>query len=299
MEKAIVALILLALVISNAHALLTYVDVQEYIPTEFRFVPKPEKPTPTEKPTAAPTAKPTAKPTVRPTSKPIVLPSPTKGATPYPTAIATEYPTQRPTEIPTARPTLEPTATPTPWPRITPTPEPDLPKTPTGGYLGHLHCSRYMTDQECEDLKEYFKYYARYNFPSSCEGKFSPEYWEVVLYWQIYYESTFNRHASPGTSSSKGLAQFTDGTAQEYHLYDRFNDRENVRAQSEYMRDIANKPWIQCKVGLTLSGFHMGPYGSAIRRGEISREGGQNSAYEYAIVRIMPKVEQTTGITGI
>ena len=72
-------------------------------------------------------------------------------------------------------------------------------------YLENLHCTKAVTNSECESIKDSIRSYSSHNFPRTCEGKITKEDWATVLYWQLYFESKFNKYGSPGTSSAKGI----------------------------------------------------------------------------------------------
>lgn len=58
------------------------------------------------------------------------------------------------------------------------------------------------------------------------------------IFTAISRESAFNPNAKAKGSSAAGLGQFTDSTAKQYHLTDKFNPFESIRATGEYLGDL-------------------------------------------------------------
>ncbi|MBI5224545.1 transglycosylase SLT domain-containing protein [Candidatus Micrarchaeota archaeon] len=165
-------------------------------------------------------------------------------------------------------------------------------------YLADLRCTNYVSRQECENIKDYIRAFANTNFPRSCEGKITRDYLSAVYYWQIYAESSFNRNGYESNGKSYGLAQFIQETANAYKLYDRFDDRENIRAQSEYMKDILNMQHVKCNLPLGIAAYNTGPYNKVIKQGTIPNvirlPSGDEARPGSYVRRIFTNVESTT-----
>ncbi|MEK6953366.1 MAG: lytic transglycosylase domain-containing protein [Candidatus Micrarchaeota archaeon] len=252
----VLALILFFQIASAAYT--SYVDVREYIPNEFKYIPREAV-----KPQVKPQTKPQAKPdggtqtnpggggATKPGSNPAVKPGSTNGNSDNEAGGMATVQSGKNID-----------------------------------YLSPLNCANAVSTSDCNAIKSSLRTYSEKNFPYICKNTFTPEKWALVLYWQLYAESTFNRYAYPSGSSARGICQFLRETALEYHLYDPMDDAECIRAMSEYMRDLAQKPQTKCDLDLTVAAYHVGPNGD-IRRGEISAKGQQY------VNKILPQVEST------
>ncbi len=164
-----------------------------------------------------------------------------------------------------------------------------------GAFLQGTGCSKHVSQKECEDIKAHIATYARANFPSSCRGEFSIDLFAAVIDSQISLESNYNPNARNSKSSATGISQFIDSTARKYRLYDRFDARESIRAQAEYMSDILNLRWIRCNLPLALGAYVVGENNAMIKTGKVPYSYLGNKPCEYS-AKIMNRVGGLTGI---